>query len=342
MNNTNHALKLVFYLVAAVLLLWNIYQLKMLIISLSLAVMLAAAIAPLAEAAEKKRIPRAATVSFVYATAAIMYVFLAVSIAPAIREQGMKLYESFPSYISGLEKWYQSALNVAGNHADITVSTEDLRELLVKVLRQTLDMTAGLIGLVLGGVLILFLSAYFVIEARTIWPALLKWLPPKARARCSGLIVPLESRIGGYVRGQLLVAMAVALIIVTGLSLLGVKYALLLGLLAGVLNFVPYVGSLLVTGFAVIIAFNQTPSLALVTILFFAIEQWIESTFLVPILLGKHVELHPLIVLIAILAGASLMGIAGALISIPAASAALFLAEEFYLKSLPKANDEKS
>jgi hypothetical protein len=119
-----------------------------------------------------------------------------------------------------------------------------------------------------------------------------------------------------------------------GLSLLRVNYSLILGVLAGLLNLVPFVGSLAACIFAVVVAANQNIWLAGATLMLFACEQWVESNFIVPHLLGRHVELHPLIVLFAILIGATLMGVPGALVAVPLTSAALFLAQEFYLKPL--------
>jgi predicted PurR-regulated permease PerM len=182
--------------------------------------------------------------------------------------------------------------------------------------------------------LVLFLTAYFVVEASSIWAKLLMWLPHEHRAKAASLIRPLGFRMGGYVRGQLLVSVAVAFYLTAGLTLLNVNYALILGVLAGLLNLVPFVGSLIACIFAVVVAANQSIWLAGATLALFACEQWCESNFFVPYLLGRNVELHPLIVLIAILIGATLMGVPGALIAVPLASAAQFLAQEFYLKPL--------
>jgi predicted PurR-regulated permease PerM len=193
-------------------------------------------------------------------------------------------------------------------------------------------MTAGIVGLILNAALTGFLAAYFTIEAEQIWPTLLNWLPGSARARVGSLIAPLEFRLGGYVRGQLLVAIGVAIILVAGLYILGIKYALVLGILAGLMNVIPYVGSFIACAFAVVVAFNQAPMLAGAVLLLYVIEQWVESSFLVPIFLGHHASLHPLVVLFSIIIGASLMGLPGALISVPITSACVYLAQEFYLK----------
>jgi predicted PurR-regulated permease PerM len=140
--------------------------------------------------------------------------------------------------------------------------------------------------------------------------------------------------MGGYVRGQLLVSIAVGAFLAVGLTLIGVKYSLILGVLAGFLNLMPFVGSLLTASFSVLVAANQSLLTGALTLGLFGLEQWFESNLIVPQLLGKQVELHPVVVLFAILTGASLMGVLGALVAVPVASAALLLAEELYVKPM--------
>lgn len=166
------------------------------------------------------------------------------------------------------------------------------------------------------------------------WPHLLLWLPEYRREKFASLIRPLELRLGGYVRGQVLVSVAVALILGTGLTLLKVKYSLILGLIAGLMNIVPFVGSIITCVFSVVVAANQSPMLGLATMGLFAFEQWLESNFIVPHLIGKNVDLHLLIVLFSLLIGGTLFSLAGAVIAVPLASAILFLAREFYLKEI--------
>jgi predicted PurR-regulated permease PerM len=338
-NNTDLALKLVGFSLAAMMFIFLVYRLKVLIICLILSVVLASAIAPVAELANRKRIPRLITVVMLYAIAGLTYGLVGALLIPAIQEQWQKLFANLPGYLSGIEHLYQHALNMAGSKSDaLEVDVQDVQTVLLKLLRQTLDMSAGVVGLVLNVILILFLSGYFVVEADRIWISILEWLPERARPKVGRLIEPLAIRMGGYVRGQLLVALAVGAFLVTGFTVLGLKYALLLGILGGMLNLVPYIGALIATACAIIVAFNQAPLLAVAVLVFYGVEQWVESSFLVPHFLGQHVALHPLVVLLTILFGAALMGIPGALISVPVTSAAMFLAEEFYLKPSRQTN----
>lgn len=330
-----YAAKTVALLILAFVVLFLVYQLRELLISTILAITIASAISPLAEAAEKRKIPRIATVLLIYAFTGIIYVVFAANLIPAIYEQAIKLSKSLPGYFAKALDFANHTLALAGSAPVTTLpfDLQDLQNLSIVGLQKTMNWTAGLLGLILNGILIFFLSGYFVVEAKTIWPRLLRWFPEDKRERFAGLITPLEYRMGGYIRGQLLVAIAVGLFFTVGFTMLQLHYGLLMGVLAGLLNLVPYVGSMIATITATVVAFNQDPKLAIIVIGLYAIEQWIESSFIVPMLLGRQVSLHPLVVLFSILSGASLLGIAGALISVPVVSAVLFLAEEFEILS---------
>ncbi|MGH9548990.1 MAG: AI-2E family transporter, partial [Terriglobales bacterium] len=305
--------------------IWLAIELRDLIVNLIIALTLASAIAPVAEWGEKRRISRATMVLAVYFLVGLTYTFVAVSLAPAVKTQAKNLYDHLPMYLAGATGWYESLKGFAGvagaqGHA-AAMDSELVHNIAERIGHETLDVGAGLLGLVLNGLLVLFLTAYFVIEADSILRKLLMWLPKDKREHCAILIRPLAARMGGYIRGQLLVSLAVSIFLTVGLTILGVNYSLILGVLAGLLNLVPFVGSLAACVFALVVASNQSIWLAGATLCLFALEQWVESNFIVPHLLGRHVELHPLIVLFAILVGASLLGVPGALVAVPMASA---------------------
>jgi predicted PurR-regulated permease PerM len=334
-NSQVQALRIACYLMVAAIVLWLAHELKTLIICVILALMLAAAMTPVAEAWEKKKIGRPITVMVIYAAVALIYLILGTALFPAIREQGKTLIANLPSDIENLTNWYDHILAFAGDKADlVSLSPADSKEFAMKAFGRTLDMTTGIFGLILNSVLVLFLAAYFVTQAKILWKEIFRWIPGHLHARMGALIEPLQDRLGGYVRGQILVASGVAVFFIMGLSLLHVNYALTLGAVAGLLNIVPYIGSFAAACFAVLVAFNQNPLLGLLVLILFAVEQWIESNFMVPILLGRQVELHPLAVLIAMIVGATVAGIAGAIVAIPIVSIAIYLGEEFWVKTI--------
>jgi len=273
-----------------------------------------------------------------YLVVGSFYVGIGFLLWKPIVEQATLLAQHFPILIDNISNWYDATMESIGLHAPLKFSPEDLKNVGQVALNRTLDVSAGVLGIILNAVLVLFLSAYFVSNSHRIWASLLKWVPLKHRAKAESLIGPVGNRMGGYVRGQILVSTAVAMFFAVGLSLIGVKYSLVLGLVAGILNLVPFVGSMVVTALAVIIASNQSMLTAALTIGLFALEQTVESNFIVPFLLGSQVELDPLVVLLAILIGATLGGGVGALIAVPIASALLLLGQELYLK--PMQEDE--
>src|SRR5262249_2944694 len=155
---------------------------------------------------------------------ALTYAGFAVLLAPAVKAQASQLYLHLPVYLASVTNWLQAFIGgLAGDQAQsIKVDSELVHNVAMKLGHETLDMTAGLLGLVLNGLLVLFLTAYFVIEAKSIWQKLLLWFPEPAREKMSSLIRPLGARMGGYVRGQILVSLAVSLFLTVGLTLLKV------------------------------------------------------------------------------------------------------------------------
>ncbi len=331
--------KAITLVVVTALLLWAAVQVQSILICTFMAIILASAIAPAAEILERRKVPRTVTVIGIYILIAVVYVVLAISLIPVIKEQAQQLFSVIPQYLRQILESVDKAQNIAGNYAgadavnnmDYTTMVKDLG---TKALGKTINFTQDVFEAILNGVFILFLTSYFVIEADKMWPQLLLWLPEYRREKAASLIRPLEVRLGGYVRGQVLVSVAVSLILGTGLTLLQVKYSLILGLIAGLMNIVPFVGSIITCVFSIVVAANQSPMLGLATFGLFAFEQWLESNFIVPHLIGKNVDLHPLIVLFSLLIGGTLLGLPGAVIAVPLASAILFLAREFYFKPI--------
>jgi len=330
-------------LVGIVLLLWILKELKVLLIALVFATTLASAITPVAENLETKKIPRWLTVVVIFMIVGVVYSFLVAALFPTLKEQALSLYDNLPRYADSIGNTYSQLRTMLGESAPVgafTVSPDEIKNLVTKASAHAFHLTSDLLTVGATSILVMFLTAYFVVEANDMWPKLLEWLPKKRRARAASLIRPIESRLGGYIRGQLLVCVAVSLFLTIGLSVLKVDHAILLGALSGLLNLVPFVGSMITAVLALVVSFNQSPQLALMVLLLFALEQWFESNVIVPNLLGKQVELHPLIVLFAILIGASLLGVAGALIAVPIATVTVLLAQEFYLKPLKEKEGE--
>jgi predicted PurR-regulated permease PerM len=160
-------------------------------------------------------------------------------------------------------------------------------------------------------------AAYLVIDAREVGGALLSLLPPGTRPTAVRLAPAVLSRVGGYVRGQLVSSVFVGALIGLALALLGVRYSLLIGAMAAVFNVVPFVGATVAAILAVLAALNESVTLAALTLAVVVGAQTVEGKFLAPHFVGRATGLHPLAVLLALLAGAHLAGLLGALVAVP-------------------------
>lgn len=157
-------------------------------------------------------------------------------------------------------------------------------------------------------------------------------MPPAHRRRVLGLTEPVLWRIGGYVRGQILSSLCVGAVLAIGMGLLGVRYALLIGALAAVLNVVPFVGSLLAAVLGIMSALSESLGLAIATALLFWGTNFLEGKLLAPQFVGRATGLHPLVVLVALLAGAHLGGLIGALVAVPVLAGGWEIVRGLYLE----------
>jgi predicted PurR-regulated permease PerM len=297
------------------------------------ALIVAAAILPAARWAERYRVPRGATVLAVYLGFAGVMSLVGRLLWPALTEQWGQFMEQLPRLVENVRGWL-GVLDVFLLRWGATLpapKAENVQNVVGTLIANTLAVTAGVVGFVVGLLAVVVIAAYLVVDAGRIGETLLSLVPPEHRHRAARLAGPVLDRIGGYVRGQMLSSLAVGAVLATGLGLLGVRYALLLGALAAVLNVVPFVGSLAAAVLAILAALNESLGLALATALLFWGTNLLEGKFLAPHFVGRATGLHPLVVLLALFAGAHLGGLIGALVAVPAVAAGWEIVRRLYL-----------
>ena len=302
--------------VAAVWLLVHTWQIWLLAFT---ALIVAAAILPAARLGERYRVPRGLTVLLVYVAVVGVLTIMGRLLRPALTEQWVQFLEALPRLIDNVRRWLGD-LDVAlwrWGAALPQPKPEDLQGLAGALLANTLQATAGAVGFVVGLLAIVVIAAYLVIDGEHIGAALLRLVPSSHRTRVAALGPPVLDRIGGYVRGQVVSSLCVGGVLAVGLGLLGVRYALLIGALAAVLNVVPFVGSLVAAVLGILSALNESLGLALGTALLFWGTNVLEGKVLAPHFVGRATGLHPLAVMLALFAGAHLAGLIVALVAVP-------------------------
>lgn len=318
--------------------LWLIYLSLDLVLLALVALMIAAAILPLADAAQKRRIPRVATVLGLYLVGIGVLSLLVTMLVPVVIEQGNLLAGRLPQFrqtLNGFIAATQTFLGRFGSGRSFELpdlGAEQIAPVLQALVERSFRATRGLFTGLFAALLVLFLAAYIVIDRRRLAEGLIRFVPRARRERAARIGSEVLRRMGGYIRGQIIVSACGAVILWLGLALVGFEAPLLIGVLAGALNFVPYLGSTVALVLALLLALNGSLYTIAGVAAVFGIEQFLEGHFLVPYFTGRQVELHPLAVLAALIVGANLAGILGALVAVPIAAGIDAVLQETYVR----------
>ncbi len=182
---------------------------------------------------------------------------------------------------------------------------------------RTMGVLTGTVSFILGMAVVPFWLFYILHDEARFGRALLGTLPPRFRADFLNLLRVTDGILGAYIRGQLLLCIFIGVMATVGLTLLGVQFPAVLGLIAGMLEILPFIGPILGLIPAVIVATIQSPILGLWTLLLFMGIQQVENLFLVPRISGQAVQLHPAIIMVVLVIGNEVAGLWGMLLAVP-------------------------
>ncbi|MDT8901029.1 AI-2E family transporter [Anaeroselena agilis] len=186
--------------------------------------------------------------------------------------------------------------------------------------RRVLGATVGFASKVVELVVVPVLTYYFLKDWRALKSSAIEALPPDWRDRGRVIIEEMGATVSGYIRGQAVVSVLMGFLAFVGMYFLGVDYPLVFGLLAALTETIPIVGPIIGAAPAVFLAYLATPELAAKVIIFFLVIHQLENHIIVPKIMGKSIDLHPVTVIISLLIGGQLMGVVGMILAVPAAA----------------------
>lgn len=184
-----------------------------------------------------------------------------------------------------------------------------------------LSITKSVISIVLGTITIIFLTYFMLLEGPNWMERFYGLLPPESRPRWENVCNQIYRTVGGYVTGNLLISLIAGSLTTLVLIIMGVPFAVALGLIVAILDLIPLAGATIAAILIGTVAFIHSIVAGIVVVVFFIVYQQLENHFLQPVVYGRTVKLSPLVVLISVLIGAELAGILGALGAIPVAGA---------------------
>jgi predicted PurR-regulated permease PerM len=182
-----------------------------------------------------------------------------------------------------------------------------------------LAVAKGVVNAVLATVTIAFMTFFMLLEGRNWIESFLRQLPPQTQTRWRRLGRQIYRTVGGYVSGNLLISIIAGGLTTIVLLIMGVPFAIALGLIVAILDLIPLAGATIAAIIVGTVAFLHSIPAGIVVVVFFIVYQQVENHLLQPIVYGRTVQLSPLVVLISVLIGAELAGVLGALAAIPVA-----------------------
>ncbi len=301
--------------------LWFLWLIRDVALVLLVSIVLASAMEPLVDYLKLKKIPRFVTVLLVYILVLGLFGLVIALVTPPLVVQAKLALYNLPEYLNRLQAQFPFLVNVnLGDIAGSYFNGEDN-----SVITRTLSVFSGVVSFLT----ILVVSFYLVAEERGMKKLVASLVPSEYEDTAVHLVTRIQHKMGLWVLGQILLSVCIFVGVYLGLTLLGVQYALVLALLAGVFEVVPFIGPTLSAIPALFIAFSQSPALALAVLVLYIAVQKLESWILVPKIMQKTVGTSPVVIIFALLIGVKLGGVVGLLLAVPIVAIFTVLKEEW-------------
>jgi predicted PurR-regulated permease PerM len=309
---------------------------------------------PLADRLQRLKLPRSLAVVAVFLLTFLMIGLIVLLVGPLVRTQVGALLAALPDIVTQVEQvWLpsiQGFLDIDGGE-DVGIGAflsrySDMAGSWGSTVFVGLTKSGGVLAAaVLSLFLIPILTFYLLRDWDTIVGSFGALVPSKQRATVFELARETDEVLGAFLRGQIMVMFALSVIYSLGLSMVGLKFAIAIGVVSGLVSFVPYLGFVFgITLAALTVALEPNPLWLFVGVVAtFSIAQMIEGSILTPKLVGDRIGLHPVVVIFAVAAGGQLFGFFGILLALPAAavlSVMVRFAYHRYLKEHPEAAAE--
>ncbi len=298
----------VIFTVLFLLLCWFLYQVRSVILGLFVAFILVGILNPTVERLERWHIPRWLAAALLYLLVILLFVVVVAGLVPPLIDQISELTRSLPF----LDKSY----NVLGVNVS-QVAKDRLRQIIASLSADLIKLTLGIFTNLINIFGILVISFYLLLEHRNLDRYLFNFFGQKGVVRGQRIVIRLEKRLGGWIRAELLLMFIVGAMSYFGFLLLGLKFALALGILAGFLEIIPNVGPVLAAVPAILFGLAISPLTAGVVAAWCFLVQQLENNFIVPRVMNTVTGVNPVITLLVLAIGVKLAGVLGMLIAVP-------------------------
>lgn len=311
------------------LLVWVVYVRQSLLMVLTpflLSLVSAYLLSPVVQYMERRMISRSMAIIVIYLLFAIVIFVFCVGVMPLFLDDLQELMLQLPDYAERLQEIFAHMqedyrrFNLPDYVRElIDNNIAGAGELLTIQLERSYNFLIDLFSRVLLLLLVPILTYYFLRDEAALKEKLISLFPYRARRRLINLAVEIDTALGAYIRGALLISLAVGLMTYIGLLILGVNFPLVLAIIVGITNLIPYIGPIIGAVPALLLALLEQPLLTLKVLILIIVVQQVESQLITPYVIGRSVRMHPLAIILALLLAGKLFGIVGLILAIPAA-----------------------
>jgi predicted PurR-regulated permease PerM len=313
--------------------IYALYLVRNIVILLLVSVFLATALAPAVNALDRGRFPRWAAILAVYFGIVLSIFGVGLLVVPPVVNGINDLTTNLPTYVEDLRK--NDTLRRYDEKYDIVNKLQKEADKVPQRLGDAVgtlrDVTVGVFTRIVQLVTVLVITFMLLLDGGRILEFMFRQLPPDQEERARGVTAEVQRAISGYVIGNLLISVVAGLVAYATLTLLDVPFAVPLAVLMAFLDLIPLVGATLggvILG--IVCAIVDFPTAVIVWVVVLIVYQQVENNLLQPVIYSRTVQLHPVIVLIAVLIGGSLLGVLGVLLAIPAAAAMQIVVKDWW------------
>lgn len=332
--------RIVLVVAATSLLLAGVYVIRHILLLVLVAAFLAVGLDPAVRRLEKMGIRRGFAISLIFLGALAFIAGFIAAVIPPLVEQIAEFAGNLPNYVRDLAE-NNPRIREWINSNDIPAKLQSAVSDIPTVIGGSLGNVVGIAGSVLSalfnGLTVMILTIYFLSSLSHIREGSMKLVPRSKRDKVSELLDPILEKIGGYIAGQISVALLAGILAFLFLAIAGVPFPVALALWVAISALIPMVGATLGAIPAVIVAFFTSTGLGIATLIYFIVYQQVENYVIAPRIMTRAVDISPAAVLLSALIGGSLLGFVGALMAIPTAASLKLIFQEVVLPRTEKA-----
>lgn len=298
-----------------IFLAWILFAAKEVLIALFLALVISSALDPLVSELERRKIPRILGTLMIFIAGIFLLGLIVYAIIPVAIEELSVLLSTFKDLQGSVFEFIDASTVIESINQSLT----KIADLLLSGGTSIADLGTKFLGGLTLTASVFVLSFYLTVGKDGVERFLIAVLPTAYEAKVLDLYGRIKRKMGRWLAGQIFLSFIVGFAAFLGLWLLGVKYSLLLGIIAGVLELVPFVGPIFSGALAVIVGLTSSLSLGFYTLVLFIVIQQLENQILAPTVTSWTTSLNPVVIIVSLMIGATVFGFVGLILAVPAA-----------------------